>query len=103
MLLPWALMRSGRATHTVPLEEREMKTRLLAVVTALLFASALHAQPAPKRAQAHLVNAEGKSIGTATLVPMGGGVHITATLSHLPPGTHAFHIHAVGKCEAPGF
>ena len=80
-----------------------MKTRLLLVVTALLFASALHAQPVPKRAHAHLVNAEGKSIGTATLVPMGGGVHITATLSHLPPGTHALHIHAAGKCEAPGF
>ena len=80
-----------------------MKTRLLAVATALLFASALHAQTAAKSAHADLVNAEGKSIGTATLVPMGGGVHITATLSHLPPGTHALHIHAAGKCEAPGF
>jgi len=80
-----------------------MKTRLLLVVPALLLASALYGQTAPKGAHADLVNAEGKSIGTATLVPMDGGVHITATLSNLPPGTHALHIHAVGKCEAPGF
>jgi Cu-Zn family superoxide dismutase len=80
-----------------------MKTRFLVVVSALCFASTLYAQSAPKSAHADLVNAEGKSVGTATLMPMDGGVHITATLSNLPPGTHALHIHAVGKCEAPGF
>jgi Cu-Zn family superoxide dismutase len=80
-----------------------MRIRLLVVVPALLFASALYAQSVPKGVYAHLVNAEGKSIGTATLVPMDGGVHITANLSNLPPGTHALHIHAAGKCEAPGF
>jgi Cu-Zn family superoxide dismutase len=29
-------------------------------------------------------------------------VCITGALTGLPPGTHAFHIHAVGKCEGPG-
>lgn len=80
-----------------------MKIQLLVVVPALLFASALYAQTTPKSAHADLVNAEGKTVGAAILVPMDGGVHITATLSNLPPGTHALHIHAVGKCEAPDF
>ena len=79
-----------------------MKGQFLAVVAALSFATALHAQ-SPTGARADLVNAEGKSVGTATLVTMGGGVHITANLSNLPPGTHALHIHAVGKCEPPAF
>lgn len=80
-----------------------MKTRLLVVFPALMFASALCAQTAPKGARADLVNAEGKTVGAAIFVPMDGGVHITATLSNLTPGTHALHIHAVGKCDAPDF
>ena len=80
-----------------------MKTRFLVIVSALLFATVLYAQSAPKGAHADLVNSEGKSVGTATLAPMDGGVHITAALSNLTPGTHALHIHSVGKCEAPGF
>ena len=30
-------------------------------------------------------------------------VRIAVTLMGLPSGEHAFHVHAVGKCEAPGF
>jgi Cu-Zn family superoxide dismutase len=30
-------------------------------------------------------------------------VEITVTVSGLKPGAHGIHIHAVGKCEAPGF
>jgi len=30
-------------------------------------------------------------------------VEITVTVSGLKPGTHGMHLHAVGKCEAPGF
>jgi Cu-Zn family superoxide dismutase len=30
-------------------------------------------------------------------------VRIDLDIAHLPPGTHAFHIHAVGKCESPDF
>jgi len=79
-----------------------MKAQLLAVIAALSLATALQAQ-SDKGAHADLVNAQGQSVGTATLVSMGGGVHITANLSNLPPGTHALHIHAVGKCEPPAF
>jgi Cu-Zn family superoxide dismutase len=30
-------------------------------------------------------------------------VELTVTVSGLKPGTHGMHLHAVGKCEAPGF
>jgi Cu-Zn family superoxide dismutase len=30
-------------------------------------------------------------------------VEVTATVTGLKPGTHGFHLHAVGTCEGPGF
>lgn len=80
-----------------------MKYGLLFMISALLFAVATQAQSAPQSAAADIVNAKGEKIGTANLSAMGGGVHIDMDVSGLPPGTHALHIHAVGKCEAPGF
>jgi Cu-Zn family superoxide dismutase len=52
-------------------------------------------------AEAELIDAEGASIGTVTVTEMARGVHILAEASGLPPGVHAFHIHAVGICEPP--
>jgi Cu-Zn family superoxide dismutase len=80
-----------------------MNRRLLALIPAILFAAAVFAQGAPATAHAAFVDASGKSVGTATLTQTTGGVQITATLTGLPAGTHAIHVHAVGKCEAPGF
>jgi Cu-Zn family superoxide dismutase len=31
------------------------------------------------------------------------GVEITVSVTGLKPGPHGIHLHAVGKCEAPGF
>ncbi len=31
------------------------------------------------------------------------GVKIDVSVAGLPPGAHAFHVHAVGKCETPDF
>jgi len=76
-----------------------MKANLLLVVPCLLFAATAYGQSA----HADLMDASGKSVGTATLTQTAGGVQITASLSNLPPGVHAIHIHTVGKCEAPAF
>lgn len=60
-------------------------------------------QAAPNRAHADIVDAKGTKIGTANLSAVKGGVKITANFANLPPGTHALHIHTVGKCEGPAF
>src|SRR5512143_1514852 len=39
----------------------------------------------------------------ATLSESTAGVIVKLDLQGVPPGTHAFHIHAVGKCDPPDF
>jgi Cu-Zn family superoxide dismutase len=50
-----------------------------------------------------LKNAQGESIGTATLSASGKGVSIKLDLKNLPPGQHGIHFHQVAKCEGPSF
>ncbi len=52
-------------------------------------------------AHAEFHNQQGQKVGSATLEQTPHGVLITVDLEGLPPGTHAFHIHEVGKCEPP--
>jgi Cu-Zn family superoxide dismutase len=59
------------------------------------------AAQAAAQANADIKNAQGQSIGTATLTETPHGVLLHVALTKGPEGTHAFHIHAVGKCEAP--
>ena len=54
-------------------------------------------------ARALLKNGQGADVGTALLKPVQGGVKVTVEVHGLPPGTHAFHVHAVGKCDDPEF
>ena len=70
---------------------------------ALLCATAVFGQSAPKSAHADIVNAQGQKIGTARILAAKGAVKIEVSVSQLPPGTHGIHIHAVGKCEGPDF
>ncbi len=54
-------------------------------------------------ASAVLKDASGKEVGSATLTSTPSGALLSLTLTGVPPGVHALHIHAVGKCEPPDF
>lgn len=58
---------------------------------------------AQETAHAEFKNAGGKSVGTARLRSTKEGVAISMRVNDLPPGLHAVHIHATGKCEGPAF
>ena len=80
-----------------------MKTHQLARIgslAAILFAmSALPA--AAQTATAALKNGEGKEVGSTNLTQTPHGVLINVSVKGMPPGEHAFHVHAIGKCEPP--
>ena len=89
-------------------------TRLLTVLLApallawTAFAAApTFAQSEVNGATAELKDAQGQTVGNATLLGSGaGGVKVQVSLNSFTSaaaGEHGIHIHAVGKCEAPGF
>jgi Cu-Zn family superoxide dismutase len=54
-------------------------------------------------ARAVLADKDGKTVGEAHLEQTPHGVVIHLDIQALPPGTHAIHVHAVGKCDPPDF
>ncbi|MGE3176837.1 MAG: superoxide dismutase family protein [Vicinamibacterales bacterium] len=71
---------------------------LWALAIGLALAGSVAAQSAAK---ADIKNAQGQSIGSAVLTETPHGVLLSVNLTNAPAGPHAFHLHAVGKCEAP--
>lgn len=62
-----------------------------------------HSHAASKPVTAEFRNAEGQTVGTATLSEAPHGVKIKLDIKGLPAGEHSIHIHQVPKCEAPDF
>ena len=56
-----------------------------------------------KNVSIELKNAQGQSVGMATLTPAGKGIKVDLDLRNLPAGEHAIHFHQVAKCEGPDF
>src|SRR3546814_18839174 len=50
-----------------------------------------------------LIESDGKSIGQVSIKKEDDGLLVKTTVTGLKPGNYAFHLHTVGKCEAPGF
>jgi superoxide dismutase, Cu-Zn family len=67
------------------------------IATGILFTGIADAQTA----RAELKDASGNVVGEAVLEQRGDDVLITTNFTGIPSGTHAFHVHEVGKCEPP--
>jgi Cu-Zn family superoxide dismutase len=74
---------------------------ITAALVALLLTVPLGNAARAQVAEADLLGTDGAPIGKVTVTQMARGVHILADASGLPPGVHAYHIHAVGLCEPP--
>lgn len=80
-----------------------MHIRQFGLLPALLVVTTAFGQGSDPSAHADFINSQGQKIGTAVITHTGEGVKIDVSVAQLPTGTHAFHIHAVGKCEVPDF
>jgi superoxide dismutase, Cu-Zn family len=76
------------------------KSTLAVLAMGLAFAAPA---AAADKATAALKDAKGNEVGKAELTATPSGVLIRVDLTAVPAGEHAFHIHAVGKCEPPDF
>jgi superoxide dismutase, Cu-Zn family len=77
-----------------------MKTvKIIAAASSLLILAA--APASAQTAKAALKSTEGKDVGTVELAQTPAGVLLKVSVKGLPAGEHAFHVHAVGKCEPP--
>ena len=83
------------------------KLSLCAAVACFSLAAASSSQAQSKAAAKPTVgefkNAEGQSVGTATLSENPKGVKIKLDIKGLPAGQHSIHIHQNAKCDAPDF
>jgi Cu-Zn family superoxide dismutase len=80
-----------------------LKCASLLTAIAILPVPSIIAVEAADTAKAVLKDAKGEDVGSVSLTQTSAGVLLQLSLRGVPAGEHAFHIHAVGKCEPPSF
>lgn len=61
------------------------------------------ATSAPAPVESTLRDAQGADVGRVILREQGDRVQVNVRVAGLAPGEHGVHLHAVGKCDGPGF
>lgn len=79
------------------------KLTLLIAAAGLVFSLQTVAHSGDSAAKATLKGTDGKTVGTVWFSPAETGVKVSAEITGLAAGEHAFHIHGTGVCEAPSF
>jgi Cu-Zn family superoxide dismutase len=74
---------------------------LTTIGSAVALAAAFSVPAAAELANASLKDSGGKAVGDVDLAQTPGGVLLKVSIKGVSPGEHAFHIHEVGKCQAP--
>lgn len=73
------------------------------IIASFLGVIACQGGSAPAPVESVLRDATGADVGRAILRERGEQVQVHVRVAGLPPGEHGLHLHAVGKCEPPGF
>ena len=75
-----------------------------AAATLLIAGAAAAAQPARERlVSGAIFKADGTKAGAVLARRAGGAIVVDVIGWGLPPGRYGAHVHAVGRCEGPGF
>jgi Cu-Zn family superoxide dismutase len=82
---------------------RFLRCASLLTAIASLSMPSIFAVMAAETGKALLKDAKGEDVGSVSLMQTSAGMLLQLSLKGVPAGEHAFHIHAVGKCEPPSF
>jgi Cu-Zn family superoxide dismutase len=81
-----------------------MRSLILLISASLLSSCAMNDELGPiEGPSVALVNSAGASTGAVQTEARAGGTYLRISVQGLPLGDHGLHLHAVGRCDPPGF
>lgn len=79
------------------------RCRMLCFASALIAGCAPMAPPDVPVSSVNLISSSGAVLGTVRVFSEPTGVMLRIDANGLPAGQHGVHVHAVGRCDPPGF